>query len=783
MATEQRGKFVLGLQPFDRMPNDWLRMVARVFAAYRKLPLEESIVAYIDGLNLELISGGNPGDHTATVKITPGQAFIDDQFVGFKENSYLTFSMDWMNIGQEYCITLSYRFINQTPPPEPHFSLKDKSLVMYSQEDLCLGYAIKQADGSIVIVDAKIPWYKEMVETMVGDTEVDPEIDLPYLIRINEPGSENPGVIYDKDRAQTIDIGWAIDFHDEVGNNVDYNVRLHTPRNGSDDLYINNRKIFTYLDQNDPNFNEDPNDPTDGQLPFHHNITIIDDESLDANGDPLYPLSDSGKGCYSIKTIPLDPNDQTRGATFCFNRDDISATIKNSTDFGNDAGTINELTLTQDVDLVTINGQPIWHWGNLESSGKSIYFLGIYSDADPDDFPTERLDGTPLQNGDTLYNDNYQAFFYWDTNSWRRVGITESSKQYEFVAIEGQTGVQCEYNVNFVMVSVSGVVLSRADYVANDGHNIIFNRELQEGEVVTIHTVIGGQNIGISMNEIADVSIINIQEGDVLSYQQEGQPGNYVWKNGPVSVSKLQDVGNVIDGNISENDVLVYDSINDFWTNRPYPTYRVGDLNDVVLNNVQEGDIIQVQINPTTGLQEWVNKSFYDSIPTDLGFPVGTVLMWATDTPPLGFLECNGALVSRNAYAKLFNIIGERFGVGDGSTTFRLPDLRGEFVRGWDHGRGIDPNRDLGTSQTDTIKNITGEIGHPNTGAYNALLLQDNVPSSGAFNTIEGQYKYDEANGSVGNYTGRLEFDASRSVPTSNEVRPKNVALMYIIKY
>jgi hypothetical protein len=63
--------------------------------------------------------------------------------------------------------------------------------------------------------------------------------------------------------------------------------------------------------------------------------------------------------------------------------------------------------------------------------------------------------------------------------------------------------------------------------------------------------------------------------------------------------------------------------------------------------------------------------------------PVGSILMWPLDTPPRGWIECNGASVSRFTYADLFETIGTKYGAGDGSTTFKLPDLRGMFSRGW----------------------------------------------------------------------------------------------------
>lgn len=70
--------------------------------------------------------------------------------------------------------------------------------------------------------------------------------------------------------------------------------------------------------------------------------------------------------------------------------------------------------------------------------------------------------------------------------------------------------------------------------------------------------------------------------------------------------------------------------------------------------------------------------------------PAGTVIQSASQVVPTGYLKCNGAAVSRSTYARLFRALGTTYGVGNGTTTFNLPDLRGEFIRGWDDGRNID---------------------------------------------------------------------------------------------
>jgi microcystin-dependent protein len=79
--------------------------------------------------------------------------------------------------------------------------------------------------------------------------------------------------------------------------------------------------------------------------------------------------------------------------------------------------------------------------------------------------------------------------------------------------------------------------------------------------------------------------------------------------------------------------------------------------------------------------------------------PPGAVIHFARNTAPTGWLKANGALINRTTYAALYAAIGTVFGAGDGITTFGVPDLRGEFIRGWDDSRGIDASRAFGSAQ------------------------------------------------------------------------------------
>ena len=155
--------------------------------------------------------------------------------------------------------------------------------------------------------------------------------------------------------------------------------------------------------------------------------------------------------------------------------------------------------------------------------------------------------------------------------------------------------------------------------------------------------------------------------------------------------------------------------------------------------------------------------------------PSGMIMTFASDFAPAGWLKANGAAVSRTAYAKLFAAIGTRYGAGDGHSTFNLPDLRGEFARFWDDGRGVDAGRGLGTWQGDAIRNIAGNA---------ATYTQDEIQPNGAF-SISNKAKRGimwEDNWKNYGVQAQLDFDASRVVPTANENRPRNIALLACIK-
>ncbi|MFJ5377451.1 phage tail protein [Pectobacterium sp. CHL-2024] len=141
---------------------------------------------------------------------------------------------------------------------------------------------------------------------------------------------------------------------------------------------------------------------------------------------------------------------------------------------------------------------------------------------------------------------------------------------------------------------------------------------------------------------------------------------------------------------------------------------------------------------------------------------------------PEGWLKCNGQAFDKSLYP----ILASRY-----PSSF-LPDLRGEFVRGWDDGRGVDAGRALMSAQGDAIRNITGSLFY----GYDADGKIKTNSSAGALYYDESEKLRDTdiylsvVNSSDANAWYRSKLDASRVVPTANENRPRNIAFNYIVR-
>lgn len=193
----------------------------------------------------------------------------------------------------------------------------------------------------------------------------------------------------------------------------------------------------------------------------------------------------------------------------------------------------------------------------------------------------------------------------------------------------------------------------------------------------------------------------------------------------------------------------------------------IQDGNALIAGAIPQGAIAEVLYDGTN--LQLVATSYTSTAPV----PTGSIFNFAAATAPQGYLECNGAAISRTIYANLFTITGTIFGSGDGSTTFNVPDMRGYFVRGWDHGAGIDPARAFGSIQSDDFTSHTHSITDP---SHSHVY--------GGFGTV-GSILVQGGDSIIGAETGNTNTSTTGigiNDTGGTETRPKNVALIFVIK-
>lgn len=144
--------------------------------------------------------------------------------------------------------------------------------------------------------------------------------------------------------------------------------------------------------------------------------------------------------------------------------------------------------------------------------------------------------------------------------------------------------------------------------------------------------------------------------------------------------------------------------------------------------------------------------------------PVGVPVPYPLETPPAGWMKCNGSSFNLASYPKLAAVFPS--GV--------LPDLRGEFIRGWDDGRGIDAGRAILSSQTDALQKITGEL--------KGIVHNTDDRGFGAFDTTQTGRQVGVNNVEVGDSVADHTFDSSRVARSATETRPRNLAFNYIVR-
>jgi microcystin-dependent protein len=183
------------------------------------------------------------------------------------------------------------------------------------------------------------------------------------------------------------------------------------------------------------------------------------------------------------------------------------------------------------------------------------------------------------------------------------------------------------------------------------------------------------------------------------------------------------------------------------------------------------------------GVNAWITLSSGDQL------PVGSILYFPANTAPSGVVKANGTLLNRVSFGRLWafasasgNIVSDAawtaangpigsFSTGDGSTTFRIPDLRGEFVRGWDDARGVDTGRTIGSYQADAMQ------GHWHAFNYN---ITGTIGGSGF---MSGSTTANELAGNTDSIRSPVTDGTNGTPRTASETRPRNIALLACIKF
>lgn len=366
-------------------------------------------------------------------------------------------------------------------------------------------------------------------------------------------------------------------------------------------------------------------------------------------------------------------------------------------------------------------------------------------------------------------------------------------------------------------------------------------------EILTLLKTVDGVGSGLDAELFAGNSYSDIENtfvnrsGDTLSGNLEAQSGSrFIATSGTASISiySTGSRGNIDSNNpvaivsgsspqrIMTSGVLVSSSYNDIvsvpsngvlsqGTVRTNTGFNVGSTNvvdssgnmswnrlkDIPSNVTGLGTASQADIG--TGNNQISTNQMLLSLIT----PVGAVMGFAGNTPPSGWLVCDGSAVSRTTYANLFTYIGTLYGNGDGATTFNLPNMDDRFPR------GSSASRPVGTMEEDQIRShshtaTTSDAGlHTHSGTTNSagthshtLLMakaRDAAPLSNSYGRVgyssptefpqntavpvetSGAHTHTLSTNSTGNHTHSVTVNNTGG----SETRPKGMVLLYCIKY
>lgn len=248
----------------------------------------------------------------------------------------------------------------------------------------------------------------------------------------------------------------------------------------------------------------------------------------------------------------------------------------------------------------------------------------------------------------------------------------------------------------------------------------------------------------IWMKFIAADDVVEVYYDETLMFKFDAVNGNLIFGFNDISVLPLTKGGTGYEAVGADPAAQLVDLLTNYFGLKGAAYKNAGTGADQVLLLAEANKLPALDGSLLTGISN---------------IPPGQIAFFAQNFAPTGWLKANGAAVSRVTYAALFSNISTQWGEGNGTTTFTLPDLRGEFPRFWDDGRGIDSGRAFGSFQADELKS------HRHT--YYSGTGESTTHSARPANA----QNYANYQALLTEYSG------------GSETRPRNVSLLGCIKY
>ena len=202
---------------------------------------------------------------------------------------------------------------------------------------------------------------------------------------------------------------------------------------------------------------------------------------------------------------------------------------------------------------------------------------------------------------------------------------------------------------------------------------------------------------------------------------------------------------------------------------------------DISNNAVTNDKIATVDGSKFTGLASITSGAgVIPSANLPVSITAGMVFMWSTDSAPSGYLLCYGQAVSRTEYSSLFSVIGTTYGVGDNSTTFNIPDLRGRFPLGQDDMGGSAANR-VTDSDADTLGGADGVESVTLTAAQSGVPAH--VHPVGKVNNNDGGFGGIQQAAAANTTTENTGSNSAADASEAHTNMPPFITLNFIIKY